>query len=70
MMRHRMKWFARYRDQWYPRTRYMRARDWGWDVICSGGWESSTGGATQASVKRDVALHVILQTAVDIANEN
>ena len=30
---------------------------WGWDVTCSCGWESRTGGATRASVQRDLDDH-------------
>jgi hypothetical protein len=29
----------------------------GWDATCSCGWESKTGGAIKASVKRDVEDH-------------
>lgn len=31
----------------------------GWDVTCSCGWESRTGGAIKASVQRDVDSHKI-----------
>jgi hypothetical protein len=30
---------------------------WGWDVECSCGWKTSTGGATRASVEFDLWSH-------------
>lgn len=61
--RHAIRWFGRvapcdeFPDGFVPRTRFMRGRDWGWDVRCSCGWESRTGGAIEASVRRNVAEH-------------
>lgn len=40
-----------------PRTRFMNGRDWGWDVKCSCGWESRTGGGIEADVRRKIADH-------------
>lgn len=37
-------------------TASVRGR-WEWDASCSCGWESRTGGATKASVQRDVDDH-------------
>lgn len=30
---------------------------WGWDVVCSCGWDSMTGGATKRSVRREFENH-------------
>ena len=69
MKAHRIRWYAVDPYQpfgedpiatghYVPRTSIMRARDQlGWDVICSCGWESRTGGAIEASVRRDVENH-------------
>ena len=32
-----------------------------WDVKCSCGWESKTGGAIKAAIKRDVEMHKIME---------
>lgn len=61
--RHAIRWFGRvercdeFPDGYVPRNRHMRGRDWGWDVRCSCGWDSRTGGAIEASVRRDVESH-------------
>ena len=52
---HRMNWFGIASDGnggqiSIPRTGAMNRREWGWDVTCTCGWESRTGGATQAIV--------------------
>jgi len=33
------------------------AGTWGWDATCTCGWDSRTGGATRASVERQVRDH-------------
>lgn len=35
----------------------MAAGDWGWDVKCQCGWESSTGGALHAEILRRIDDH-------------
>lgn len=40
-----------------PRNRFMKGRDWGWEVRCSCGWESHTGGAIQERVREEIARH-------------
>ena len=65
MKAHRIKWFAvdpsipfGQEGHLIPRTSLMNARDQvGWDVACSCGWESRTGGAIEASVRRAVEDH-------------
>jgi len=58
------KWYAVYRGERYPRARYMAARHWGWDVVCRCGWDSRTGGAIQASVKRAAEDHLLLEHGI------
>lgn len=59
MTEHRIRWFARLDGEWIPRTRQMRGA-WGWDVKCSCGWETRTGGATETSIRRDIWQHKFL----------
>ena len=62
MKDHRMKWFGLAQDhqgnrQLIPRNSFMAAGDWGWDVKCQCGWESSTGGALHAEILRRIDDH-------------
>lgn len=63
MTGHRIRWFARVqlvegdRLGWLPRTEHMAGRDWGWDVRCSCGWETRTGGAIQQRIRDAIADH-------------
>jgi hypothetical protein len=43
--------------RWHVKAE-QRGRVIGWDVTCRCGWESRTGGAIRASVKRDHIQHV------------
>lgn len=60
---HSIQWFGRiepcpeFPEGLVPRTSMMQGRDWGWDVRCSCGWESRTGGAIQARLREMVAFH-------------
>lgn len=57
---HFIRWFARFPDRpdvdWMPRTSSMRGA-WGWDVRCSCGWETRTGGAVERAIRREVRRH-------------
>ena len=48
---------TRGRDLLSPRTSHMNDRDWGWDVVCSCGWESRSGGGMASAVRRSIADH-------------
>lgn len=50
-----IKWFAVWGKERFPREKSMRGN--AWDATCSCGWDSATGGAIEASVKRSVADH-------------
>ena len=58
----RIKWFAVCRD-WDTNAKVLRPRTRGfihnaWDAKClTHGWESRSGGAIEASIKRDIADH-------------
>ena len=54
--KHRIRWYVYAGDEMIPHTASMRGT-WGYDVKCSCGWESRTGGATRTSVERDVWFH-------------
>lgn len=55
---HRVRWFGILPDgERVPRTRYMNGRDWGWDVECSCGWVTRTGGAIQERIREEIADH-------------
>jgi hypothetical protein len=60
---HKIRWYARIPvgsqeapDGWLPRTAQMRGT-WGWDVRCSCGMETRTGGATRRSIRELIWLH-------------
>lgn len=56
--RHRIRWYGVVSgDELVPRNRRMNGRDWGWEAKCSCGWESRTGGAIEAEVRRKIADH-------------
>jgi hypothetical protein len=61
-MKHQIRWFARVTpceeapDGWLPRTAQMRGA-WGWDVRCSCGWATNTGGAVVRYIREQVWLH-------------
>jgi hypothetical protein len=55
-MKHRIRWWVYAGRERIPHTAQMRGR-WGYDATCSCGWDSHTGGATRASVERDVWFH-------------
>lgn len=63
---HRIRWFVRIdhptpeggvRSEWIPRTASMRGL-WFYDVRCSCGWESRTGGGTETAVRREAQNHL------------
>lgn len=54
---HRATWYVTTGDgEWTRRTARMRGT-WGYDVACSCGWETRTGGATEGSVRDELAVH-------------
>ena len=53
---HRIRWFAVADGQRFPRTHIMRGQ-WGYDAVCSCGWDSRTGGALRRYVEDAVADH-------------
>ena len=61
MNKHRIQWWAYAYDsegneQKIRRSDSMRG-PWGYDVTCSCGWESRTGGAIRAYVQKEVYWH-------------
>jgi hypothetical protein len=59
MTGHRISWFGVVpgSGERVRRNRHMAGGDWGWDVVCSCGWETRTGGATQQSVRDAIYWH-------------
>jgi len=53
---HRIHWFVYAGDEKIPHTAKMRGA-WGYDVECSCGWQTRTGGATRRSVEDEIWLH-------------
>lgn len=53
---HKARWFVYAGSERIPRTSSMRGM-WGYDVVCSCGWDSRTGGATERSVRESLARH-------------
>jgi hypothetical protein len=62
-MEHRIRWFGilpgtePLDERKVPRNRHMNGRDWGWDVECSCGWKTTTGGAIQQRIKEEIEWH-------------
>lgn len=54
--KHRIRWYVYAGRERIPRTSNMRGT-WGYDVECSCGWQTLTGGATRRSIELDVWLH-------------
>jgi hypothetical protein len=53
---HRVRWFVYAGGERIPRTATMRGA-WGYDAVCSCGWDSRTGGALRRYVADSVWLH-------------
>lgn len=53
---HRVTWYVWAGGEKIRRTSNMRG-SWGYDTVCSCGWESRTGGATRKSVEDEVFSH-------------
>lgn len=58
MKGHRIRWFGIASGERIPRNPSMNGRDWGWDVSCSCGWETRTGGAIQERIREAVQHHL------------
>jgi hypothetical protein len=56
---HKMKWFVYAGDKKIRREATMRG-SWGYDVECSCGWTTRTGGATLSAIRHEIWLHKIL----------
>lgn len=54
---HRARWFVYSGGERIPHTAQMRGHWPGWDVECSCGWKTKTGGAIRASVENDLWDH-------------
>jgi len=54
---HRVRWYAYLDGERIQRTARMNGADWGWDAVCSCGWETRTGGAIQQRIRDDVYWH-------------
>jgi hypothetical protein len=57
MQAHRIRWFGVVGNLRVPRNRHMAAKDWGWDVECSCGWKSRTGGALHVRIREAIEDH-------------
>lgn len=57
---HRITWFAYAGGERIRRTASMRGT-WGYDAVCSCGWDTRTGGATKRYITDEVSLHKILE---------
>lgn len=58
---HRIRWFvygcnSDGKGGRIPHNAHMRGT-WGWDAVCSCGWDSKTGGALRRSVEANVWMH-------------
>lgn len=53
---HKIRWFVWAGREKIPHTAMMRGT-WGYDVECSCGWKTHTGGATKRHIQEEIWLH-------------
>lgn len=56
MRAHRARWFVYADSKRIPYVKTMRGQ-WGYDVVCSCGWDSKTGGAIKRYVAEELWVH-------------
>jgi hypothetical protein len=54
--KHRISWWVYAGSEKIRHTARMRGT-WGYDVTCSCGWETRTGGAVRRHIKDEIYLH-------------
>lgn len=54
---HTIRWFGVSDGERIPRNRHMNGRDWGWDAVCSCGFDTRTGGAIQERIREAIEEH-------------
>jgi hypothetical protein len=57
---HRITWFVSAGGEKIRRQATMRGQ-WGYDVECSCGWETRTGGATKGYIQSEIDFHKAIQ---------
>jgi hypothetical protein len=62
MTDHRIRWYVYAGSERIPRTSGMRGL-WGYDVTCSCGWETRTGGAVRRYIEDEVWTHKNVDTS-------
>lgn len=60
--KHKVRWFARFPgtdEDWTPRSAgmSMAASQFGWDVRCSCGWETHSGGGVPSYIRQLIWEH-------------
>jgi hypothetical protein len=64
MSRHRIQWWAYAHDGLGNTEKIRRTHDmrgsWGFDVTCSCGWETKTGGAIRSYLEREIFWHKLV----------
>jgi hypothetical protein len=53
---HQARWFVYAGSERIPHTSRMRGQ-WGYDVECSCGWKTRTGGAVRSYVQTELDIH-------------
>lgn len=56
MKEHKIRWFVYLAGEKIPRTSTMRGQ-WGYDVECSCGWKTNTGGGVRSWLEQEVWEH-------------
>jgi hypothetical protein len=56
---HKVAWWVHTDEGKIRHTAEMRGA-WGYDVTCSCGWNTNTGGATLTYMRREVSMHKLL----------
>lgn len=57
---HKVRWFVYAGGEKIPHTATMRGQ-WGYDVECSCGWATKTGGAVRSYIKTEIWLHKLME---------
>jgi hypothetical protein len=62
---HRVRWFVVVDGEEHARQASMRGQ-WGYDVVCSCGWRTHTGGAVRSCIERQIYLHKWVAANADL----
>jgi hypothetical protein len=65
-IKHRIRWYVWAGNERIPRQSTMRGQ-WGYDVECSCGWTTNTGGAVRSYIEQEIWHHKFESSSDDDA---